>query len=146
MKYIFYISCIFTLGCDTNNASDVTKYIFINESDHHIVLTGYSTASGSGNKFIENYDLEIGDQIEFIVEPSDWTGPLANSPFRTADSIVTVFNDSLSIMYDRGRVEGNPMLIDNFTLLEEEENPYIYLFEFTNEDYERALERGRLLK
>lgn len=45
-----------------------------------------------------------------------------------------------------GRVEVNLMRIDNYTLPEGEVKPYILLFEFTNEEYERALQRVRSAK
>ncbi|WP_296619278.1 hypothetical protein [Marivirga sp.] len=140
------ILILFLTSCDVNDETDITKYILSNESSHEITLIEYYTASGSGNKFQESYYLDVNAQIDFISEPENWTGPLASSPFLTADSIVAIFDDTLSIMYDRGRLDGNPIRIDNYKLLEGEEDPYVYLFEFTNEDYERALERGRIVK
>jgi len=144
MKFL-KLALLLLIGCDLNDESDSTKYILLNESGHEITLIEFYTASGTGNKYQESHYLDINAQIEFTSEPENWTGPLASSPFRVADSIVTIFADTLSIMYDRGRLDGNPMRIDNFKLLEGEEDPYVYLFEFTNEDYERALERGRIL-
>ena len=138
---------LYTLyGCDIKDDTDVTKYILSNESDHQIKFTEYNTASGSGNKFQETYNLDLGERIEFISEPENWQGPLESSPFLTADSIVIFFNDTLAITHDKGRLDGNPMRIDNYELVEGETEPYIYIFEFTNEDYERALERGRIVK
>lgn len=145
MKFL-KLALLLLVSCDLNDEAEQTNFIYRNESTHEILFAAYFNSEKTGSSRIESFFLLEGEQEEFLQKPEDWTGPLGTPPFWGSDSIVTIFDDTLSITYDRGRVDGNAMRIDNYKLLEGEEDPYVYLFEFTNEDYERALERGRVVK
>jgi hypothetical protein len=146
MKYCSFLIIIFLIiSCDVHDDTDQTNFIYQNDSSHEILFTAYFNSENTGSQRIESFFLLQGEKEEFLQTPENWTGPLGTPPFWGSDSIVTIFDDTLSITYDRGRLDGNPMRIANYELVEGETEPYIYLFEFTNEDYERALERGRVI-
>ncbi|WKK84072.2 hypothetical protein QYS48_17850 [Marivirga arenosa] len=136
--------CILFIGCDSDlEYSGLTNFIYRNSSSHKVTLEAYY--EGELN---ESFTLEKGREKMF----KDGLREGENNPaydrtrYHIDDSVVTIFDDTLSISYDKGRVDGNPMRIENYKLVETETEPYVYLFEFTNEDYQRALERGRVVK
>jgi hypothetical protein len=120
-----------------------TKHVYRNSSDHIVELRSYS----NGNEYKSFTLKQVEDKVFDNFASEGKNNPPFDEPrYIGVDSVVTIFDDTLSIMYDRGRLDGNPMRIENYELVEGETEPYIYLFEFTNEDYERALERGRIIK
>jgi hypothetical protein len=142
-KYGFIFISIIMFGCDINDDTDYTEFVYRNESSHYIEVEAFNNANS--NVRIRTFDLNTGEEEIFLQQPENWTGPLEIPPFFGTDSVITIFDDTLAITFEPGRLDGNPMRIDNYKLLEGEEDPYVYLFEFTNEDYERALERGRVI-
>jgi hypothetical protein len=117
---------------------------FSNISSHKIDVRIYAYEGELFDDFILSVEEEVVRRRD--ARSGSGNGPLGISIYQAADSIITIFNDTLLIHYDIGRLDGNPMRIDNYQLVEGETEPYVYLFEFTNEDYERALERGRIVK
>ena len=141
LKLCFFLILV---GCDANlEYSGWTKHIYRNSSDHKVELLYYIDSV----KY-ESFILAQGEEEVFDNFGSEGKNnpPFDEPRYIGVDSIVTIFDDTLSVSYDRGRLAGNPMIIDNYELVEAEAEPYIYLFKFTDEDYERALERGRVLK
>jgi len=145
MRVCWFIIILFLVGCDGrySNIYDTTRYTYINNSNHQLDFIAFFN-SENGSK-IERFELAQEEQISFERYLDHWTGPLERAYFVSADSIITIFDDTLAISYNEGRLDGNPMRLDNYELLEGETDPYIYLFEFTDDDYERALERGRII-
>lgn len=145
MKSVLILILITTIiSCDANvEFSGATNYIYRNSSDHHVKLESYVD-----NKNI--FEFSLNTDKEYIRElgpvEGENNGPIYSTRFSGNDSILVYFNDTLVIQYDKGRVPGNPMRTDNYELIEANEEPYIFLFEFTNEDYERALKRGTIVK
>ncbi|MGM0580260.1 MAG: hypothetical protein ACQETL_06250 [Bacteroidota bacterium] len=132
------------LACDVNvEFSGATNYIYRNDSDHQIQLEAFV----NGDNIFE-FSLMEGEEYVYERGPDEGedNGPIYDTRFGANDSLLVYFNDTLVIQYDKGRVEGNPMKISQYELIESEKEPYVFLFEFTNEDYERALERGRVIK
>ncbi len=142
LKFLF-IYLVFT-ACDANlEFSGWTKHIYRNNSDHKVELSYFIDSAKYESFILAPEEEEIFDNFG-----SEGKGnpPFDEPRYIGVDSVVTIFNDTLSISYDQGRLDGNPMRIENYELTEAETEPYIYLFEFSNEDYERALERGRIVK
>ncbi len=143
-NFKLFFLCLVFLSCDANvEFSGWTKHIYRNNTDHKVELSYYID-----NVKYESFQLAQEAEKVFDNFPSEGKNnpPFDEPRYIGVDSVVTIFDDTLSIMYDRGRLDGNPMRIENYELVEGEKEPYIYLFEFTNEDYERALERGRIIK
>lgn len=140
---ILFLS-ILLIACDANvEYSGATNHSYRNNSDHKVALKAYINGEGD-----IDFLLKSNEEIVYEHYPSEGEDnpPFSLPRYTWDDSVVTIFDDTLAIMYDQGRLDGNPMRIENYTLLEGEVEPYIYLFEFTNADYERALERGRVIK
>ncbi len=139
-----YFFCLILVGCDANlKYSGWTKHIYRNNTDHIVELSYYIDSV----KY-ESFNLAQGEDKVFDNFGSEGKNnpPFDEPRYIGVDSLVTIFNDTLSISYDQGRLDGNPMRIENYELTEAETEPYIYLFKFTNEDYERVLERGRVIQ
>ncbi len=131
-------------SCGTGEPmSGQTDHIFKNLSHHKIDFRNFN----NGNE-LSHFSLQISEEyiINIPARVGQNNGPFNNSVFQGNDSVLLYFNDTLVIQYDIGRVEGNPMRIENYVLIESDWEPFIFLFEFTNEDYERALERGRIIE
>jgi len=141
MRFYFLIIILLLIGCDRRYAiTDTTRYTYVNDSEHKLSFIAYF------DDIDERFELDPEDKISFERSIENWSGPLGRSYFFSADSVLTIFDDTLAIDYNNGRTYGNPMIIENYELLDGETNPHIYLFEFTNEDYERALDRGRIIE
>lgn len=139
------ILLLFTLitACDANlEFSGATNFIYKNNSDHQILLEAFV----KGDNIFE-FSLKVGEEYIDETGPNEGAnnGPLYVTRFAANDSVLVYFNDTLVIQYDIGRIDRNPMKISNYELIEEDEEPYVFLFEFTNQDYERALVRGRII-
>ena len=144
MRKLFYLIFLGFISCDTSlEFSGLTHFIYRNSSDHKVRLEAYY--NGVLN---ERYTLNRGHEEVFQdgLREGENNPPYDRPRYLIDDSVVTIFDDTLLITYNIGRLDGNPMRIANYELVEGETEPYIYLFEFTNEDYERALERGRIVK
>lgn len=142
MKKLLYLIFALTISsCGTGEPqSGWTKHIYKNISDHKVELNSYF--DGVINESL-SYGIKESKTFDYCCPRGEGNLPADEPRYSAVDSVVTIFDDTLSVMYDRGRLDGNPMRIENYELTEAETEPYIYLFEFTNEDYERALERGR---
>jgi hypothetical protein len=117
-----------------------TKHVFKNKTEYSVAVIGYNDVEPA-----YSFELLSEDEHEVVMPAVDGAnnGPFRSPIFQPHDSVLVYYADTLVIHFDIGRLDGNPMRISNYQLIEAETEPYIYLFEFTNEDYERALERGR---
>jgi hypothetical protein len=142
-KFIYFYALLILFSACQEPMSGFTEHIYRNSSDHRIALIAYINDEGETDFILEQREVKVYDH-----GPSEGeNNPPVDLPrYAWDDSVVTIFDDTLAIMYDRGRLDGNPMRIENYELVEGQKEPYIYLFEFTNEDYERALDRGRIIK
>ena len=144
MKKILVSILIIVTSCDSNmEFCCATNYIYRNNSDHQVKLESFVD-----NRNVFEFSLNMGEEYinELEAVEGDGNGPIYSTRFSGNDSILVYFNDTLVIQYDIGRLDGNPMRLDNYELIEANKEPYLFLFEFTNQDYERALERGRIVK
>ena len=145
MNTLFILCLCAMMGsCDVGlEFSGWTQHIYRNNSNYKIELISYT----DGNPY-PSFSLLKDEENIFDYYGTEGTGnPPVNIPrYATIDSVVTIFNDTLAVSYDKSKLAGNPMRIDNYELVEGEKEPYIYLFEFTEEDYQRALERGRIIR
>ncbi len=143
-NFILLFICLVFTACDANlQFSGWTKHIYRNNSDHKVELSYFIDSAKYESFILAPEEEEIFDNFGSEGENNP---PFDEPRYIGVDSVLTIFDDTLSISYDLGRLDGNPMRIDNYELVEAETEPYIYLFEFTNEDYERALERGRIVR
>lgn len=143
MKDHLYLIIFFLVGCGTGEPiSGTTKHIYQNKTNYDIDIIGYND-----DKEAVKFNLQPEKQYVWDIPARDGAdnGPFSTALFRPHDSVLVYYADTLVIQFDIGRLEGNPMRIENYELIEDKNEPYIYLFEFTNEDYERALERGRII-
>ena len=142
VSLILLVFFLFSCG-NGEPISGFTQHVYKNHTDHFIKTCGYS-----GGVVTDSFSIEANKEYLEEIPPrkGENNGPYNNPLYEFKDSVLIYFNDTLLIHYDIGRLDGNPMRIENFELVEGETEPYIYLFEFTNEDYERALERGRIVK
>ncbi|MGM0580261.1 MAG: hypothetical protein ACQETL_06255 [Bacteroidota bacterium] len=143
-KLSILLTFMLLLACDANvEFSGATNHVYRNRSDHQVRLEAFVRGD-----IIFEMPLSKNDEYIFNIPAREGenNGPMASTRFGANDSLLVYFNDTLVIQYDKGRVEGNPMKISQYELIESEKEPYVFLFEFTNEDYERALERGRVIK
>ena len=141
---VFCLLLVLSIGCGPEPISGTTDFVFSNISSHKIDVRIYAYEGELFDDFILSVEEEVVRRRD--ARSGSGNGPLGISIYQAADSVITIFNDTLLIHYDIGRLDGNPMRIENFELVEGETEPYIYLFEFTNKDYQSALERGRIIK
>ncbi|MFQ3215494.1 MAG: hypothetical protein ACJAT1_001160 [Marivirga sp.] len=143
LQFTFVALILFT-SCGGEPLSGRTQALYRNSSNHEVELIGYvgMNRTDSLNKLYpeEEYIWELGARKGKNNAPSDII------PFQFADYLIMIFNDTVQLKYVYNEIEGNPMRIENYALVEGQKEPYIYLFEFTNADYDRALERGRVIE
>ncbi|WKK84073.2 hypothetical protein QYS48_17855 [Marivirga arenosa] len=140
---IFSIIFFFT-GCGTGEpVSGRTNHIYKNATPYIVEVVGYND-----DDVAERFRLKNGEEFirEIPAVDGDGNGPFSSALFRPHDSVLVFYADTLVIHFDIGRLEGNPMRIENYDLVEGEREPFIYEFIFDEEDYNLALERGRIVK
>ncbi|WKK85521.2 hypothetical protein QYS48_27235 [Marivirga arenosa] len=143
-KYFFLLSVCFLNACGTGEPiSGVTKHIFQNKTNYEVLVIGYNDGSEAAS-----FNLQSEEEYIWDIPARDGAdnGPFSTSLFRPHDSVLVFYADTLVIHFDIGRLEGNPMRIENYDLVEGEREPFIYEFIFDEEDYNLALERGRIMK
>ena len=146
LLYICALGLLSLQSCDLNNYSETTNYVYKNNSIHSIESIAYFNSEKTDQKVIKSFVLLEGQDTSFSITPEDWAGPLVLSPLAGADSLHIIYNDTLLQYFDISTMEFNPMRIENYELVEGEKEPYIYLFEFTEEDFQSAVERGRIIE
>ena len=143
-RYLFPILFLLFYACGIGEpVSGATNFIWRNSSNYKIHLKSYVL-----DELVYEFVLDL-DEEEIRRLPSESgsnNGPRYATRFEGNDSVQLIFNDSILINFDRGHIEGNPMWIENYELIEDSVEPYVFLFEFTNEDYKRAVVRGRVIK
>jgi hypothetical protein len=102
----------------------------------------------NGISVAESFNLRSGEEYIWQIPAVDGenNGPFGTALFRPHDSVLVYYADTLVMYFDIGKLAGNPMRIENYDLVEAEREPFVYEFVFDEEDYNLALERGRIEK
>ena len=144
MKKHLNLIVLFLIGCGTGEPiSGTTKHIFQNKTIYNVEVIGYND-----DREAVKFKLQPEEEYAWDIPPRDGAdnGPFSTALFRPHDSVLVFYADTLVIHFDIGRLEGNPMRIENYNLVDAKREPFIYEFVFDEEDYELALERGRIIK
>ena len=142
MKAIISILIIALLfSCGTGEPMDIVhEYVVKNTSTHNVKLIVYERLPKEDNSFIDSNIVYIISQNKEI--KMSYIDVLVDCPFDLFnDSAFVIFDDTKQLIYRQndGQVR-NILHVNNFKLEKVDDYFYQYVYEFTDEDYEYAIE------